>query len=286
MAKRTTRKSQHRRFWANKLRTLVQIHGPTRWKQFGGGVSNTESNVSSENSYSNSSNILSPQSFEKVIEYNGKQYKYRETEDMNHIYLYRESGRPCFEVDINIEDGVKHAHLNTLYNFPNCSVGVDSTGRDMLLAIVEILKPRTDIVYMGFSDHSGKEIAPNIFIRLSDVYFVATGKTWYGSILPLEPDDKQFFQENYEAITSASWKDVIARLESYYKGPITIPVNMDNINPAMPGSAMQMFRRIKDAKTDFFAKYRTRFMRAANCNSFFASTWRYYFNRTTPEIAV
>ena len=284
--KHATRKHSKKCNWDKVLDKLTHRVGQRlRWKQFGSGYVNLGNISNASNiSYGSISNTeeAPTQYHEKIIEYNGKRYKYRETDDGNHIFLYRKQGASCFEIFIETVSGITFAHLNTFNNFSDCSIDNDSVGSDMLLAIVDILKPRTDITYLAFSDNSGKEIAPNVWIRLSDVYFVATGKTWYGSVLPLVPDDQEFFNYNYRQITSATWTETLRFMEYHSTIPIKIPVSIKDIDPTAPGSAMLVFRRIKDAKTDFFAKYRNLIMPSVGCNSFFSSTWRYYFDRTTP----
>lgn len=198
----------------------------------------------------------------------GDRYKCRETEQA--VYIYRRTEqRPCLEIAIDAATGT--ARLCRSYTSPELCF-------DMLLAIVRILEQRTDVSCLIFQDLS----------RKSDADFVATGKTWYGNLLPLEIEedtffDAQFFAQNYKHITTAKWADVLARMESFNERTITIPVDIADIDVHAPGSAMQVFRRIKNANTDFFETYRLCFMLAANCNSFYGSYWRYRFNRTPQQ---
>lgn len=200
-------------------------------------------------------------------------YKCREAGTSIYIYRRREQ-RPCLEIIIDAT--TESAHLCRHYKSPDLCP-------DLLRTIQRILEQRTDVSCLIFQDLS----------RKSDAEFVATGKTWYGNLMPLEiVDDNffdtQFFEQNYKNITTAKWVDVIARMESYNECTITIPVDIADIDPQLPGSAMHVFRRIKDVNPDFFTDYRTCCTVAVPCNSFYGSFWRYRwsqpktFQATTP----
>jgi hypothetical protein len=275
-------KSIASQFWEKKLRQIGIRRTPTRWKQFGAGYWDGLSNVSSLSNSDSNSNIPEETrpTIEKKVVINGKEYRYRETVDGKTIYLFRRNGtRNCFEIEIETnKEGLKYAHLNTFYNFEDCSIRMDSTGSDMLLAVVKLLSERGDLAYMEFSDNSGKQIETDKWITLCDVYFLATGKTWYGSIIPIEPVDKVKYEKTLRKLKNAKWNEVQSRMVSCNEGPVHIPVDISDINTNVPGSAMAVFRRIKDAKTDFFTIYRLCLMPAIEATSFSGSVWRYYFN--------
>lgn len=215
---------------------------------------------------------------EKIVTIHGKQYKYRETESGQFIYLYRgENKRRCFEINIDIDkDGNKYAHLDSFYNYSNCCITMDSTGRDLFLAVIKLLTERGDLKYMLFSDNSGKDIGNGKWISLADVYFATTGETWYESIVPLVSEDMDTYNLTYKKVISATWNKVYEYLKDT-EPLLIIPVNISDVDGNARGSAMQVYWRIKEAATDFFALYRPLIMPSMGCSSMSGMKWRYYF---------
>jgi hypothetical protein len=304
---RRTRKRDRTKWW-NAINTNIQnysiAHGldtGIRWKKFpkysmnGGGGDPTlhmwgisEENYpnSNNNSISNNNGHYTGSEYDpvvytidKMITVKGKRYKYRETENGMNIVLRKTDAEVCFHIRILPEDTVtkkKIAILQTFHQYSSCSVDDKATGRDLLLAVVTILQERKDIIRMELQDESHKDLPNGKSIPLADMYFVCTGNTWYGSIIPLEPQNKTLYIESLKKIQKLSWKKIITCLQRKV-GLITIPADISNINTSVPGSAMQVFQRIKETKSDFFADYMNYIISCIGYSSMRGTGWAYYF---------
>jgi hypothetical protein len=285
LSQRHTRKRAHkekeRLYWKRIQRHLAGAVLDKYGRQNGGGrnmygmynlngISNNENN-----NLNNHENINIQLSKEKQIILNDKLYKYKDTQDGSYIYLFGD-GENCFQIDIDIDsDSKKYAILQTFHNYPQCSQTYDSTGRDMLLAVVELLKEREDISYMELTDQSSKELKNGKRIPLADMYFVCTGKTWYGEVLPMTPLERNIKTDIIRVHTN-TWNSVYACLQENYPD-VTIPVDISDIDTSAEGSAMAVFNRIKEAKGDFFADYGMHLALCSGYTTFRGSRWRYNF---------
>jgi hypothetical protein len=105
------------------------------------------------------------------------------------------------------------------------------------------------------------------------MYFLATGMTWYESIIsglqPLDSIDKIPIWR--EKARTNRWSDVAHEL-SRIGVDIQISIPTD-INPMEIGSAMKVFSSIKYARTDFFAKYEDELLNASSIGNLYAKTW-------------
>ncbi len=250
---------------------------------YGVEINDNVSNVSSvDNSNNNNTinivNFKSEKYVEKIVIVNGKSYKYRETESGDAIYLYRrENTKTCFEIFLDVDkNGDSYAHLDSFYNFDDCCNTMDSTGRDLFLAVVQLLKERGGVKYMLFSDNSGKELENGEWISLADTYFVSTGKTWYESIVPLTPDDPARYKTAHKNVMKATWASAYKILKEN-NPELVIPVNISDINVHAQGSAMKVFRRIKEAEPNFFADNKYSIMPSIKYTSMSGMKWKYYF---------
>lgn len=151
-----------------------------------------------------------------------------------------------------------------------------ATGKDLLLAVVEILRGRDDISYMTIQDESHKDLPNGKSIPLADMYFVCTGKTWYGSIITLQSQNKKLYDRAYSKITKNAWINVYKCFKDDYPD-FTIPDDISDINIKKPGSAMQVFQRIKEARTDFFADYADDIALCSKIKTMQGSVWTYTF---------
>jgi hypothetical protein len=151
-----------------------------------------------------------------------------------------------------------------------------TTGKHLLLAVVEILRSCGDIIYMTIQDESHKDLPNGKSIPLADMYFVCTGKTWYGSILSLQPQNKKYYNRAYSKIKKNTWEKIFKYFKDDYPD-FSIPVDISDINIKKHGSAMQVFQRIKEAKTDFFADYADDIAVSSGIKSMQGSGWTYTF---------
>lgn len=279
------------------------VHGydtAIRWKKYpkmsGGsrdpylafmGIPDDNENSTNTNSIINNNNTTyqGPEhnpiayTIDKIVTVDRKRYKYRETEDGMNIILRKSSEEVCFHVRLQIDTEStekKLAILQSFHQYTSCSMDDVATGKDLLLAVVEILRGRGDISYMTIQDESHKDLPNGKSIPLADMYFVCTGKTWYGSILNLQPQNKKLYNRAYSKVVTNTWEKVYNCFKEDYPD-FTIPVDISDINIKKPGSAMQVFQRIKGAKTDFFADYADDIALCSKINTMQGSGWTYTF---------
>lgn len=303
---RRTRKGVRKNWW-NTLNWNIQDYNTghgldtgIRWKQFpkmtcGGrdpyldfmGLQNEEEgNSTNTNSLANNSINYSGLSYnqvaytiDKMIVVDRKRYKYRETEDGAHIVLRSSTTDVCFHIRIvpTVEQpDKKMAILQSFHQYSSCSMDDRASGKNLFLAVIQILRRRKDILYMDLQDESYKELENGKRIPLADMYFLCTGTTWYGSIVSLKPLNEELFNESLQKIQKISWNKVNKCLQKKKPG-LEVPVLITNINIMEPGSAMKVFQRIKEAKTDFFADYMNVIISCVGYSSMKGSGWRYTF---------
>ncbi len=279
------------------------VHGydtAIRWKKYpklsGGsrdpylafmGIQDDNENSTNTNSITNNNNTNyqgaehNPvvYTIDKIVIVDGKRYKYRETEDGMNIILRRSNEEVCFHIRLqnDIEPtGKKMAILQSFHQYTSCSMDDGTTGKHLLLAVVEILRSCGDIIYMTIQDESHKDLPNGKSIPLADMYFVCTGKTWYGSILSLQPQNKKYYNRAYSKIKKNTWEKIFKYFKDDYPD-FSIPVDISDINIKKHGSAMQVFQRIKEAKTDFFADYADDIAVSSGIKSMQGSGWTYTF---------
>jgi hypothetical protein len=248
----------------HKIRKLYFLEGARdplelQWKQQGGGKNEAQG----------------------MVEVDGKRYvyTYTVTKDETKYAVYRKKGRHCFIMYLFDDEeckGKKMAVLESLDQFTDCSLDNGATGKQLLLAAIQILRGRKDVSYVDLNDKSGKNLPNGKRIPLADMYFVCTGKTWYGSILPLTPQDPVLFDDSLYKVQTKTWDELYHCLQTKIPG-FMIPVPTTGINTTEPGSAMKVFQRIKDAKTDFFADYMSYIIACIGYSSMKGSGWRYTF---------
>lgn len=245
-------------------------------------ISNNNSIANNNGNYTGSGYDPIVYTIDKTVTVNEKRYKYRETENGMNIVLRKSDTDVCFHIRILPENTVtkkKMAILQSFHQYPSCSVDDTATGRDLFDAVIQILKERKDILYMELQDESHKDLPNGKSIPLADMYFVCTGKTWYGSIVPLTPIGKitnKILRKIIHKVNTNTWLTVSRGLLEYYS-TVSIPVDISDIDITKSGSAMQVFQRIKEAKTDFFADYAYGISICSGFSSLTGSGWRYTF---------
>lgn len=146
----------------------------------------------------------------------------------------------------------------------------------MVLAALNLAK-QNGAVSFGLADDSKVWFDNDTrYFVLSNMYFLTSGETWYKSILPeLTPTDPvkaaKINEWRIRALTN-TWADVSQRLPQN----IVIPVDISDIDIGRQGSAMEVLRRIKDAKTTFFADYDDELLIASNIGSLRGISWSMY----------
>ncbi len=260
--RKKTGSSSFRKMVDQKIRKLYFLEGARepiqlRWKQQGGGSHEVQG----------------------IVEAEGKRYvyTYTVTEDETKYVVYRKKGRHCFLLylfDDEEHTGKKMAVLESLDQFTDCSLDNGATGKHLLLAAIQILRDRKDVSYVELNDKSSKKLPNGKKIPLADMYFVCTGKTWYGTVLALTPQDPVLFNDSLYKVQTISWDRLYSCLQTKIPG-FMIPVTTTGIHTMDPGSAMKVFQRIKEAKTDFFADYMSYIIACIGYSSMKGSSWRY-----------
>jgi len=130
------------------------------------------------------------------------------------------------------------------------------TAKHTVLAAAKLAKQR-GAKRLTFTDNSTKHIGDTSF-RLSDMYFLTSGKTWYESILPIHLVDKKSARklETWRVkVLTNTWQTVYECLQN--RNPdIHIPDGcLEGVDVTQKGSARIVLTRIQDMHTDFFAEY-------------------------------
>jgi hypothetical protein len=184
----------------------------------------------------------------------------------------RDSGRrPCFVLSIKEKKGT----LQSLERGDDCFVDRHSSSKDLVLAAFEIAKEQ-GCAEVYITDNSFKLCPPYRF-NLSDVYFISHGKTWYESIIPLQPFNQPYLEKDRARIFKTSWDSISKYLLK--EGADLDFVNTSGIHTKEAGSAITVLNRIINLKNEtscqFFAKYTDRILIASKIASLYGKTWIY-----------
>ncbi len=114
-------------------------------------------------------------------------------------------------------------------------------------------------------------------VHLSDYYLLTRGVTWYETIYPFEPEDKDEIEDTKNQVRNLSWKEVIASGRRRYKerfNALLTHIKTDGINITARGSAMAVLRTVPSAsRCIFYQKYMSMILNAFNIQSLFSSKW-------------
>lgn len=219
-----------------------------------------------------------------IVTGNGVRYDYRSGRNADGVIVFhggRKKGKAeCFLLFLNQD---RTATLQSLRQASDCALDPNGTGASMVHAAMNLARSR-GAVRIGLMDDSKKSLPTGKVFRLSNVYFLTTGQTWYESLIPgLQPQEKvdKIAQWRQRALTN-TWEDIAQRLSqtgamapraTQRLGPITLPVDISDIDVTKSGSAMAVLRRIKEAKTDFFADYEDDILMASGIGNMFGIGW-------------
>ncbi len=148
------------------------------------------------------------------------------------------------------------------------------TGKKLLMAAFNLAKKK-GATTLTLTDNSYIKLEDGRKFNLSTMYFLATGRTWYNTLIPsLIPIDfegnKDIRIEKWQKrVLTNKWADVANRLPYY----VEIPVDISDININENGSAMKVLNRIKDAKTDFFVKFEDEIVWASKIGHLNGTSW-------------
>lgn len=206
-----------------------------------------------------------------IVEGDGIRYDYRTGRNGNTVVFRggRKAGREeCFLLLLE-RDGT--AVLQWLKSSADCALDPGGTGRSMVAAALNLARKR-GAKEIRLMDDSKKRTASDKSFRLSNVYFLTTGQTWYESVIPgLHPTEKEeLVEELRRSVLSNTWDDVVSRL------PESVDlhaVDITGIDTATPGSAMAVLQRIKASHSDFFADYEEKLLWASGVGNLYGLAW-------------
>ncbi len=205
-----------------------------------------------------------------VITGNGIRYDYRTDRNSDGVLVFRggrQKGRPeCFLLLLNRD---RTATLQTLKQAGDCALDPNGTGKTMLRAVLKLARER-GATLIGLMDDSKKTLPNGKSFRLSNMYFLTTGQTWYETVIPgLRPQEKVDLIAHWrQRVLTNTWVEV-----AYRMGSVPIPVDISDIDGTQPGSAMIVLRRIKEAGTDFFADYDDAVLIASGVGNMYGIAW-------------
>lgn len=191
---------------------------------------------------------------EGIISVNGASYKYSCHVDGNTYVINGGNRRPCFVLHMYPDN--TQALLLDIMRSGTCSIDPGATTKHAGTAAFALAKElgATRII---LTDNSTKHLTDTSAFVVSDMEFLSSGRTWYETFLPIRPvPHLQAGVERFRnTVRQNSWDTVLNCLRELHPD-IVVPVSADGIDTSAPGSAMLMFRRLKAARTIFFADYR------------------------------
>ena len=201
-----------------------------------------------------------------IVWVNGYRFRYIDMEGGMTVFGgSRLSNRPCFILSFDNEDAI----LQSVESGIGCSLDEGATTKHTVLAAAQLAKERGAKTLI-FTDNSTKHLPDGRYFRLSNMYFLTTGKTWYQSILPCtlaSPQDEQKYTIWKKRAETNTWSDIYSCLKKEYPDH-TIPVGAAN------QTAMSVLRALKESKTDFFAKYEAELLMCSSIGSLHGLEWR------------
>jgi hypothetical protein len=210
-----------------------------------------------------------------VISVAGHTYRYRCEEEGDTTLIYSGgNARPCFI--LHIYPDTHTALLADFVNVRNCSVNTDAPAQAAGLAAFALARER-GVSHITLVDNSSKQSPSGKKFSVAETSFLTTGKTWYESFLPLRPVPAlaAALERWRQSVTTNTWSDVFTCL-SLDRPDIQIPVDISDIDVSAAGSAQLVLRRIKSARTDFFADYRYELPKCSGVGSLHGSEWEAY----------
>ena len=206
------------------------------------------------------------------ISVDGFRFPYIEYDEGTHIAIrgrLTKTSRPCFVLFIEKDNT---ASLENVDRY-KCSLDDDAETKHAALAAFAIAKER-GVSRIYLTDKSSKQISPDTKFYLSDMYFLTSAQTWYESFLPIHIDKSEGIpiEKWREIVRTNTWTSVFANLKRKHPD-ITIPVDISDIDITAAGSAMKVLTRVKEAKTDFFVRYKVDLPGASDIATLRGTLW-------------
>ena len=208
-----------------------------------------------------------------VVSANGFKYNYMEDTDSDTISIHAGMPRRKSECFLLLLEPDQTASLQSMKQSPDCSLTDGATSHNLVHAAFALAKEK-GAHRIFLTDEATKHLPNGKHFRLSDMYFLATGQTWYEHVAAVKPvaADEATIQRWRERVLTNRWNDVFACLTTEFPA-LVIPVDTADIDGGGAGSAMTVFRRIKEARTDFFADYWLDLLRCCGIGPIERITW-------------
>ena len=208
-----------------------------------------------------------------IVSANGFEYNYIEDYEAGAYTIY--AGRPrrkteCFLLFITKD---KVAELHSMRQSKDCALQDNATSHNLLHAAL-ILAKEKGATRIELTDVANKRLPYDKSFRLSNMYFLTTGRPWYethGGFQPI-PADEKYVSRWRSKVMKNTWNKVFSCLMENIPY-IHIPVDISDINGEAEGSAMEVFRRIKETTSSFFADYQRELMICSNIGALETITW-------------
>ena len=208
-----------------------------------------------------------------IVSVNGFNYNYTEDYKAGAYTIYAGRPRRKFECFLLFVNKNKIAELHSMRQSSDCALQDNSTSHNLLHAALTLAKEK-GATRIELTDTANKRLPYDKSFRLSNMYFLTTGHTWYeihGGFHPISSDSKYVSRWRQSAFTN-SWDKIYSCLLERIPD-IRIPVNISDINGKAEGSAMEVFLRIKDSRSTFFADYQRDLMECSNIGALETIIW-------------
>jgi len=210
---------------------------------------------------------------EGVVAANGFRYKYihvKEVDAYKFLGGRRRGKKECFLLFVKKN---RIAELHSARFDRDCSIDDGATAHNLVHAAFALAKEK-GAIRIELNDVANKYLPNDKHFRLSDMYFMATGQTWYEHVAGVRPvpGDEPTIRRWRQKVLTNRWNDVFACLQATFPD-VVVPVDTADIDGTATGSAMTVCRRIKDARTDFFGDYGSDLLHCSGFGPIERITW-------------
>jgi len=208
-----------------------------------------------------------------IVSVNGFNYNYDQDHEAGIYTIY--GARPrrkteCFLLFVN-ED--KTAELHSMRQSRDCALQDNASSHNLLHAVLKLAKEK-GATRIELTDVANKHLPYGKSFRLSNMYFLTSGRTWYetyGGFRPIAADEKVVERWRQRALTNR-WSEVFACLQTL-SPEVEISVDISDIDGKAEGSAMEVLRRIKELRSSFFADYMRDLVDCSRIGAMETVTW-------------
>jgi hypothetical protein len=180
------------------------------------------------------------------IEYDIRSYNTKSIDLMAIATKKSDDKQPCFIMSITPGGS---SLLTSISRGVACFEDTYDNSSDIVLAALEIARLKGAKTF-EFTDNSTKTVS-GLKLRLADLSFLTTGKTWYERILPIKPaanEEIVYIGRNRQLVLHNKWSDVYKEL---LKIGVEPNLNTEDIDVHAVGSAMKVLARAKKEKKNY-----------------------------------